>query len=364
MDGELLYADALAWARARRVVLPSEYYGPLGAQARARAFSIAGMGQLDTLQGVLDSLGAAVVKGQTFAQWRAALLDDPATLRAAALAPHRLDNIFRTNIQGAYGAGIARQQEAPGALRRRPFFQYDAINDSRTRPAHAAMDNYVAPAGDAVWQRWTPPCGYRCRCVRVALTEAEARARGWKGVTHAPPAEPDEGWGYHPLHGWDAALAQARAHKLASVDPVLARGAGSMPGVTAPNIQKATVSEIAKFLAGAGESPLVVAALPPDVKKALGANTDAVIISRYTADKQAKHPEITADSFAWLQELIDNGERIYDVKNHVVVLQYREQPYLAVMKVTASGEYVFLQSFRRTDAKNIETLRARSAGNE
>jgi SPP1 gp7 family putative phage head morphogenesis protein len=194
-----LYQDALGWARQSRVVLPDEFYGRLQASARARAFSVAGISVLDALAAVQQSLDTAIAKGQTQAEWKQAMLADPQAIPATLMPAHRLDNIFRTNLQSAYMAGIARQQESPGPLRRRPFFQYDAINDSRTRPAHAAMDNYIAPADDPVWRTHTPPGGYRCRCVRIALTEAEAKARGWKGKRQPPPAEPDEGWAVHPL---------------------------------------------------------------------------------------------------------------------------------------------------------------------
>ena len=142
---------------------------------------------------------AAIDKGLTQKDWRDQLLSDPDLIETLKLSKGRLDNVFRTNIQHAYSAGIARQQEGERALKRRPFFQYDAINDSRTRPAHAAMDNYIARHDDPVWRRWTPICGYRCRCVRIALTEAQAVARGWTGQAKPVPSEPDDGFGVHPL---------------------------------------------------------------------------------------------------------------------------------------------------------------------
>ena len=204
-EAQLLYADALAWAQARKIVLPADYYGPAYAKARAKAFSIAGLSALDEIESVFDHLNSALTQGSTFANWKSGLLTDPKALQALLLGQARLDNIFRTNLLSAYMAGIAKQQEAPANVRRRPYFQYDAINDSRTRPTHTAMDNFIAPATDPVWQRWTPPAGYRCRCTRIALTEKEAIARGWKGVAKAAPAEPDTGWGEHPLAGGEMA---------------------------------------------------------------------------------------------------------------------------------------------------------------
>lgn len=198
-EGTRLYDDALKWMEQRQIVLPDVYYNQLTDLERLKAFSVARVTVLDELAKIHDSLMDAIDKGLTQKDWRDQLLSDPDLIETLKLSKGRLDNVFRTNIQHAYSAGIARQQEGERALKRRPFFQYDAINDSRTRPAHAAMDNYIARHGDPVWQRWTPICGYRCRCVRIALTEAQAVARGWTGQAKQVPSEPDDGFGVHPL---------------------------------------------------------------------------------------------------------------------------------------------------------------------
>lgn len=135
-----------------------------------------------------------------------------------------------------------------------------------------------------------------------------------------------------------------------------------MPSMTAT--KPATLDEIAAFLSGGMFNPINVARIPADIRVFLGASTEHILLSRYTADKQKKHPEITVASFGWLQELLDSGERLYDKKHHATVIQHREQPYVAVLKATKSGEEVYLQSFRRTDAKNIASLRKRNAGGD
>ena len=124
----------------------------------------------------------------------------------------------------------------------------------------------------------------------------------------------------------------------------------------------ASSDKINGFLAGSGIAPIAVASVPSDIKSALSAKTDYVLLSRYTADKQAKHPEITADSFTFLQEILDRGERLYDKHHHATIIHYRELPYVAILKVTADGGEVYLQSFRRSDAKNIASLKRRAGG--
>jgi hypothetical protein len=161
-EGQRLYEDALKWMEQRQIVLPDEYYGKMSDIQKLRAFSVAQITTLDELAAIHESLMTAIDTGQTMAQWKTGILNSPDTLEAAGLSKARLDNIFRTNVQHAYMMGITSQQETPKALKRRPFFQYDAINDSRTRVEHGAMDNFIARHDDPVWQRWTPICGYRC----------------------------------------------------------------------------------------------------------------------------------------------------------------------------------------------------------
>lgn len=99
-----------------------------------------------------------------------------------------------------------RFDEAAGDL---PYLMYDAINDSRVRPSHLAMDGVIRPINDPIWNTWSPPCGFRCRCSLRQISAKAAQRRG--GVTQSIPAEamPDDGWGGDPRDAWrgmDAAL--------------------------------------------------------------------------------------------------------------------------------------------------------------
>jgi hypothetical protein len=88
------------------------------------------------------------------------------------------------------------------------------------------MDNFIAPADDGVWKIWTPPSGYRCRCIRIALSAAEARARGWNGSTQPVPSNPDDGWGHHPL---DGDLGDVFMQRLANANPKIADAIKQQP---------------------------------------------------------------------------------------------------------------------------------------
>lgn len=199
----LPFEEAIAWAKGRGVVLPDVYYGELQGLARAMAFSVAGLASMDQLQMVRDSLAKATENGESLQSWqkRVEAWEIPLDLPA-----HRLDNLFRTNLQGHYARGRCQQHREN--LETHPWFLYDAVNDSRTRPAHAAMDGFVARHDDPVWKKWAAPNGYRCRCRLIALSEAQAaRFRTADQRRQADPAiaqarmdalgnGPDAGWDY------------------------------------------------------------------------------------------------------------------------------------------------------------------------
>ena len=194
VDGQPVhFLEAIRAAEARQVVLPDVYYGQLQGLARQKAFSIAGIASYDQLKAVLDDLNGALANGQTFKQWKR-----NQSVKDLELPLHRLDNIFRTNIQGQYMAG--RWEQILRTQASRPYLMYDAINDSRTRPAHRALDGFIRPVNDPIWQRISPLNGYRCRCGLISLTEAQAQARSKDGKGLEKPYDPDT---MSPDKGWD-----------------------------------------------------------------------------------------------------------------------------------------------------------------
>ena len=202
-------------------MLPETFYRELPRQVRARAFTVSGLARLDQIQRVLDSLGDALENKTGFAAWKKQALADPALAR---LPRGRLDTIYRNATQQHYLAGHwQKHQRVKDA---RPFLIYDAINDSRTRPTHKAMDNYIAPVDDPVWNRWYPPNGHRCRCGVRSLTQAQAEARGWQGSPRPAPTDPDAGWNYHPGKDPSAGLVEAIERRLTDCLSAVQAGAG------------------------------------------------------------------------------------------------------------------------------------------
>jgi len=120
-------------------------------------------------------------------------------------------------------------------------------------------------------------------------------------------------------------------------------------------------AEFAAFVSGRSAGVQPVAVLPPDLQTALRTTARVVMLSQHTAPKQKKHPEINAAMYAWIQGILTDGEIHMDGDRHVVAAKVIGQWYVAVIKTTADRQELYLQSFRRSDAKNIARIRQRSA---
>ncbi len=83
-----------------------------------------------------------------------------------------LENVYRTNIQTAYGAGRVREIEASADVI--PFVEYVAVMDGeRTRIEHQELDGKVWKTSDQAWKQFAPPCGFQCRCSTVTREEGD-----------------------------------------------------------------------------------------------------------------------------------------------------------------------------------------------
>jgi len=134
-------------------------------------------------------------------------------------SPWRLETIFRNNVQTAFNAGRHRQMKANTA--RRPYWQYDALNDSRTRPEHAAQDGKVYPADHPYWDTWYPPNGHNCRCSVRALSEKDIERQGLKIETSENFADPDPGWDRNPAAEWKPDLSRYRGEAREMAESML-----------------------------------------------------------------------------------------------------------------------------------------------
>jgi len=210
----------------------------LGAE-HLRAFTVAKMMDTDLLMSTRGLLDRALDEGhdirwfkanlipelQTKGWWGKADVIDPLTgniVNAQLGSARRLETIFRTNMQTGYSIGSWQAIQRSKSFA--PYLMYDAIDDHRTRPEHAAWDGIILPVDDPWWDTHHPTNGWNCRCGTLQLTEKMMKRRGltpskspkqeyydWEnprtGKTHRVPEGLDPGWDHNA--GKDA-LAKTR----------------------------------------------------------------------------------------------------------------------------------------------------------
>lgn len=160
--------EAIEYFKRKNIVTKKEF-GDLRDEARSAAFTVGGVYEADVLQGFKNEIETALANGAT---QEAVVKKFKAILTGAAhemLGDFHLETVFRTNMQTAYGVGRRRAfEEVADDL---PFWEYSAVNDDRTRPAHKACDGLILPADHEFWATHFPPWGFNCRCSVIARAD-------------------------------------------------------------------------------------------------------------------------------------------------------------------------------------------------
>lgn len=162
-------------------------------EEHASAFTVAKMMDMDLLKDVQDSLHAALAEGLSFDSWKERIVPtlqangwwgrqavyDPVTGKTIVSqlgSPHRLEVIFRTNMQMAYSVG--QWQQIMAQAEQAPYLMYDAVDDYRTRPEHRAWNNIVLRVDNPWWRTHYPPNGWLCRCGVIQLSDTDLEVMG------------------------------------------------------------------------------------------------------------------------------------------------------------------------------------------
>lgn len=112
--------------------------------------------------------------------------------------------VYETNSSTAYSAGVWARAASPDVRAVIPGFLYVSAHLPTSRPNHEAIAGLIAPTDSPLWDRYSPPAGYSCRCSLLEVTVFEAERQGLirdgKMLTVLPPgfginARPDPGFG-------------------------------------------------------------------------------------------------------------------------------------------------------------------------
>jgi len=399
--------DTVAAFDARDTLRPTVHWTEMWQADHARAFTVAKVANLDLLATIRQSLDKVMRDGGTLEQWQAGLIpelkkagwwgmvEDEAVTGTADpvfVGGRRLRTIYDTNLRVSRAAGRwKRIQEMKDV---RPYLMYVSIGDDRTRPLHrrwggndpAFPIRIILPVDHPAWAIFYPPNDWGCRCSVRQLSQADLDRLGYRVTTDAelerigwmtadgqvggrlrtfwrkgadkPEAVPvgvGPGFAYNPGAFGMQAVAEKATRSLEAMAPLDIKAA------------RDTLTDLVKsdaFLETLAEPngvfPIMV--LGDEARNALGAKNHVVVLSSDSYAKQLGqterskgHPDLTVADYRELPGIGAAPDHIMQDRDQHIVLWKVDDRYLrAVVKVTGSGDAMFLQSFRVGAAKDLE----------
>jgi SPP1 gp7 family putative phage head morphogenesis protein len=163
--------EAIDYFKAKKVVR-KKVFDKLSREAKSASFTVGGVYREDVLSGFKEELRDALEKGRTQLQTINRFHKILAGAGHKQLGDFHLETVFRTNMQTAYGVG--RRQALEELKDDLPFWQYHAVMDDRTRPAHATLNGMIQSADSPFWDTHFPPWGFNCRCSITATSALPA----------------------------------------------------------------------------------------------------------------------------------------------------------------------------------------------
>lgn len=182
--------EAVEWFD-KRLDMSNDQYKEMDDKTRMAAFSLAEEQDTEVIRKIRSKIQTAMDNGDSLESFQVSLADLDGT--DIGLAHSEL--IFRNAINKSISAGRFKQQTDPAVIKLRPYLQYRATHDNRTRSNHAALDGKVFAADDPFWSTHYPPNGHNCRCTVVSLSDRQLAKLGLAVSETAPEdGSPDDGW--------------------------------------------------------------------------------------------------------------------------------------------------------------------------
>ncbi|MBI4804454.1 MAG: minor capsid protein [Desulfovibrio sp.] len=366
--------------------------------AHAQAFTVAKCAQLDILKDIREACADSLKEGKTEAWfqkhlepklrekgwWGKQPMVDPRTgeeRRVQLGSPARLGLIYRQNMQSAFMAGRYKQMLENADAR--PWWQYVAILDGKTRPAHKILNGRTFRYDDPFWSSHYPPNGFNCRCRVRALSDSRLDAEqvqpesgvgnmvteevttvdsstrqevrrtvtGYKVPETGYTVFTDVGFSSNTGASWIGQQLEDVVRKIEAAPPEIARQA--VRDMTHGPLLPAWLEK------PVGNFPLVV--VPEEDAALIGAKCQVGRLSQQTMGKQAKsHPELGPADYRLAQEAVDHGERMLESTRKLDYVLDQPNGVLVVVKAASDGGELYVQSLVRLsgdDAKRERELR-------
>ena len=414
--------EAIEFLRQKKMLAGKVFIKDLQDSALARATTIARLSSLEMTKDIYQSLETAMREGKGFNQWKkellgeferkgwvfgkdksisrgkdGSLLADPKTGEYFG-TPRRLNTIYRVNMQSAYSA--ARYQRMRDNVDNRPYWQYSAVGDERTRPAHLALSGKIYRYDDPFWTTFYPPNGFNCRCSVIALAERDLKRRGMDKpddsseflVEVERPADKagnrektigfklpdgsvrvtDKGFDYNVGRlNYKPNLdlyPEKLAHQFAKVEMrggefvhdfnLLAKQVADIKQSSSPEGKKLTAEQMLQVRDGLAKNFRFAAGiLSAENKGLMKANIGTVWLSDDTLIKQFNSRDgqnFGVDEYADLPDLIHAPEYLLQAKDYQDRYTFIRQGKMLVVKLLPKE--IFVLSFRRIKDKELKKL--------
>ena len=412
--------EAIEFLRQKKMLAGKVFAKELHDSALARATTIARLSSLEMTKDIYQSLETAMREGKGFNQWKKDLLGeferkgwvfgkdksisrgidgnllaDPNTGEYFG-TPRRLNTIYRVNMQSAYSA--ARYQRMRDNVDNRPYWQYSAVGDERTRPAHLALSGKIYRYDDPFWATFYPPNGFNCRCSVIALGERDLQRRGMDKpddsseflVEVERPADKagnrektigfklpdgtvrvtDKGFDYNVGRlNYKPNLdlyPEKLAHQFAKVEMrggefvhdfnLLAKQMAEMKQTISYEDKKLTTEQMLQVRDSLAKNfKFAAGVLSVENKNLLKSKTSTVWLSDDTLIKQFNSrdgQEFGIDDYASLPDIINSPDKIVEDKlGYQFYKDVNGKKLLAVLKVLSRESEIFVQSFRLVSDK-------------
>lgn len=167
---------AADYIRGKAVADPTNF-GNLPDQLKQRAFTVAGIEQMDVLRRIRDTV-AKLPEGKNWDEAKREIASEISPFMGGDMKAARAKAEHTLRIHGFQAYAVARHQEQMETIDVFPYWKYVTVGDARVRPAHAALDGKVLRADDPWWNTHYPPWDWGCRCIVEQLDEEDAEAAG------------------------------------------------------------------------------------------------------------------------------------------------------------------------------------------
>lgn len=155
-----------------------------------KAFTISGITNIDRLSAFQNSLALAMLKGQSFSEWKRANASLIESWEGADAK--RLKRIYARNLKNAYAQGRKMEMMSRPALQDSGgeedgwYIRFSCVLDSATRPSHRSLHGTILPRKHSFWKTHTPPLDWGCRCRIDMYSQDALEAKGWTPSSTPP----------------------------------------------------------------------------------------------------------------------------------------------------------------------------------